>query len=45
MKTKINIISDGILMSVLNGDDAKRVPELIGNCEIVRFDCGYDVYN
>ena len=44
MKAQTNINSDGILMAALNDDDSKRVSELIGNCKIVRFDCGHGIH-
>lgn len=44
MKAKTNINSDGILMAALNDDDVKKVLELVGNCKIVRFDCGHGIH-
>lgn len=44
MKAKTNINSDGILLAALNDDDVKRVAELIGNCNIIRFDCGHGIH-
>ena len=44
MKAKTNISPDGVLYAALNDDDVKRVSELIGNCKIVRFDCGHGIH-
>lgn len=44
MKARTNISPDGILMAALNDDDVKRVSELVGNCEIVPFDCGHGIH-
>ena len=44
MKAKTEISPDGILMAALNDEDVKRVSELIGDCKIIRFDCGHGIH-
>ena len=44
LKAKTETNPDGILMAALNEDDVQKVSELIGNCTVVRFDCGHGIH-
>lgn len=44
MKAQTNISEDGILMAALNEEDLERAAALLGDCQIVRFDCGHGIH-
>ncbi len=44
LKAKTEISPDGILMAALNDEDVEAVAALIGDCEVVRFDCGHGIH-
>lgn len=44
MKAQTNINEDGILTAALSEDDLERAADLIGDCQIVRFDCGHGIH-
>ena len=44
MKARTNFSEDGILMAALSDDDLEKAAELIGDCQVVRFDCGHGIH-
>lgn len=44
MKAKTNFSEDGILLAALSEDDLERLSKLVGNLQVVRFDCGHGIH-
>ena len=44
MKAKTETGDGGILMAALSEEDVQRVAELVGDCTVVRFDCGHGIH-
>ena len=44
MKAKTNFDDNGILLAAMNDEDANLAQKLIGQCDIVRFDCGHGIH-